>query len=134
MEACSRGGGGSLDDGDQREDCVAAAAARAVSGAEALHRPTDDSVLVEQTGLRITFFEVYHHRGGALRDLCPDDYVSLVKLTRKSSGRRGRAATWGGFLSRVTRCCRHEGAGIAPSRKARCHVSGRISRHGFLSG
>ncbi|KAI8676065.1 ATP-dependent DNA helicase [Fusarium keratoplasticum] len=68
---------------------------RCASGAEALDQPTDDSVLVEQTGRRISFFEAYHHRGEALRDLCLYDYVSLVKLKRKSSGRRGGAATWG---------------------------------------
>lgn len=50
---------------------------------------------MEQTGQRISFFEAYHHRGEALRDLCLYDYVSLVKLKRKSSGRRGGAAAWG---------------------------------------
>jgi hypothetical protein len=67
---------------------------RRASGSEISDQLTDDAILVEQTGRKISFFEAYYHRGEVLRDLSLYDYVSLVQVKRKGSGRRG-ASTWG---------------------------------------
>lgn len=47
----------------------------------------DENVLVEEVGQKISFAKAYHYGGEVLRGLCLYDYMSLVKLKRKSSSR-----------------------------------------------
>ncbi|KJZ68295.1 hypothetical protein HIM_12316 [Hirsutella minnesotensis 3608] len=56
---------------------------------------TDESIVVEEAGQRISLAESYHHRGDVLRGLCLYDYVSLVRLQRvgKAVSRSRRSFT-----------------------------------------
>jgi hypothetical protein len=54
-----------------------------VNGAESMDGHGGDTVLLEETGQRISLVQAYPHRGAVLRDICLYDYVSIVKLRRK---------------------------------------------------
>ncbi|KJZ68887.1 hypothetical protein HIM_11720 [Hirsutella minnesotensis 3608] len=58
---------------------------RQASGAAAANDTLDDSIVVEEAGLRISHVEAYQHRGELLRGLCLYDYISLVRLKRISN-------------------------------------------------
>ncbi|KAJ6436875.1 Endonuclease/exonuclease/phosphatase [Purpureocillium lavendulum] len=66
---------------------------RRASGAAATDDALDDSVVVEEAGLRVSHVEAYQHRGDLLRGLCLYDYISLVRLKRISN--EERCAAWG---------------------------------------
>ncbi|KAJ6437585.1 membrane protein [Purpureocillium lavendulum] len=66
---------------------------RRASGAAATDDALDDSVVVEEAGLRVSHVEAYQHRGDLLRRLCLYDYISLVRLKRISN--EERCAAWG---------------------------------------
>ncbi|KAM4067068.1 PIF1 protein [Hirsutella rhossiliensis] len=57
---------------------------RRASGAAAIDDTLDESVVVEEAGLRISHVEAYQHRGELLRGLCLYDYISVVRLKRTS--------------------------------------------------
>ncbi|XP_044717356.1 PIF1-like helicase domain-containing protein [Hirsutella rhossiliensis] len=67
---------------------------RRASGAEATGDAPDETVVVEEAGLRIPLVEAYRHRGELLRGLCLYDYASLVRLKQNGSGADGMAG-WG---------------------------------------
>ncbi|KAM4067646.1 AAA domain-containing protein [Hirsutella rhossiliensis] len=62
---------------------------RRASGAEATGDAPDETVVVEEAGLRIPLVEAYRHRGELLRGLCLYDYASLVRLKQNGSGADG---------------------------------------------
>ncbi|XP_044714634.1 ATP-dependent DNA helicase PIF1 [Hirsutella rhossiliensis] len=66
---------------------------RRASGAAAIDDTLDESVVVEEAGLRISHVEAYQHRGELLRGLCLYDYISLVRLKRTSKDES--CAAWG---------------------------------------
>ncbi|XP_044718719.1 PIF1-like helicase domain-containing protein [Hirsutella rhossiliensis] len=55
---------------------------REASGAAATDDTLDESVVVEEEGLRISHVEAYQHRGELLKGLCLYDYISIVRLKR----------------------------------------------------
>lgn len=66
---------------------------RQESGAAGTDDALDDSVVVEEAGLRISHVEAYQHRGEVMRGLCLYDYISLIRLKRISDDESGGA--WG---------------------------------------
>ncbi|OAQ62513.1 ATP-dependent DNA helicase PIF1 [Purpureocillium lilacinum] len=56
---------------------------------------TNESIVVEEAGHRLGHVEAYQHRGEHLRDLCLYDYVSIVRLKRRSGSNEGAAVAWG---------------------------------------
>ncbi|KAM6514382.1 hypothetical protein FALCPG4_015531 [Fusarium falciforme] len=66
---------------------------RQASGAAATDDTLDESVIVEEAGLRMSHVEAYPHRGEALQGLCLYDYISLITLKRNSNDER--CAAWG---------------------------------------
>ncbi len=50
----------------------------------------EETILLAETGQRITFIQAYPHRGSLLEDLCLYDYMSIVMLRRKGKGSAGR--------------------------------------------
>ncbi|OAQ58651.1 ATP-dependent DNA helicase PIF1 [Pochonia chlamydosporia 170] len=66
---------------------------RQSSGAEAEDESTEETVLVEEAGQRISAVDAYQHRGYVLRGLCLYDYMSLVRLKRKGKGKD--STPWG---------------------------------------
>ena len=64
---------------------------RRQSGMEMVDEQVEETVLVEEAGQRISFLQAYPHRGGLLQGLSLYDYMSVVKLKRKSKG----AGAWG---------------------------------------
>ena len=44
----------------------------------------EETILVEESGKRISYFEAYAHRGEVLRGMCLYDYVSVVSIKRKN--------------------------------------------------
>jgi hypothetical protein len=71
--------------------------------------PIEQSVILEQTGQRITFVQAYPHRGAVLRKLSLYDYVSVVRLKRKRRGRGARGEVqsmrFGHSQRHGFRCC-----------------------------
>ncbi|PVH90925.1 hypothetical protein DM02DRAFT_647465 [Periconia macrospinosa] len=59
---------------------------RRAGGMEGQDGPVDETVLLEETGQRISLVEAYPHRGRLLRGLSLYDYMSLIKLKRKGNG------------------------------------------------
>ncbi|KAM4062083.1 PIF1-like helicase [Hirsutella rhossiliensis] len=55
---------------------------REASGAAAMDDTLDESVVVEEEGLRVSHVEAYQHRGELLKGLCLYDYISIVRLKR----------------------------------------------------
>ncbi|XP_044717265.1 VrtJ [Hirsutella rhossiliensis] len=66
---------------------------REASGAAATDDTLDESVVVEEEGLRISHVEAYQHRGELLKGLCLYDYISIVRLKR--IGNDESWAAWG---------------------------------------
>ncbi|RKK60746.1 hypothetical protein BFJ69_g17203 [Fusarium oxysporum] len=66
---------------------------RQSSGAAATDDTLDESVVIEEAGLRMSHVEAYQHRGELLQDLCLYDYISLVRLKRNSND--DSSAAWG---------------------------------------
>ncbi|KAH6870920.1 hypothetical protein B0T10DRAFT_195272 [Thelonectria olida] len=66
---------------------------RQSSGAAATDDTLDESVVVEEAGLRMSHVEAYQHRGELLHGLCLYDYISLVRLKRNSND--DSCAAWG---------------------------------------
>ncbi|KJZ70119.1 hypothetical protein HIM_10489 [Hirsutella minnesotensis 3608] len=66
---------------------------REASGAAAMDDTLDESVVVEEAGLRISHVEAYQHRGELLKGLCLYDYISIVRLKR--IGNDESWAAWG---------------------------------------
>ncbi|KAL6359150.1 hypothetical protein LRP88_07367 [Fusarium phalaenopsidis] len=65
---------------------------RRQSGMEMVEEQVEEMVLVEEAGQRTSFLQAYPHRGGLLlRGLSLYDYMSVVKLKRKSKG----VGAWG---------------------------------------
>jgi hypothetical protein len=52
----------------------------------------DEAVILEHSGQRATFVQAYPHRGPCLAGLSLYDYMSMVMIRRKRSGRGGQAA------------------------------------------
>ena len=59
---------------------------RYAGGVEYLDETAEETVLLEETGQRISFLQAYPHRGRLLQGLSLYDYMSVVKLKRKSKG------------------------------------------------
>ena len=57
---------------------------RYAGGVEYLDETVEETVLLEETGQRISFLQAYPHRGRLLQGLSLYDYMSVVKLKRKS--------------------------------------------------
>lgn len=68
---------------------------RESSGAAVADNAVDESIVVEEAGHRLGHVEAYQHRGEHLRDLCLYDYVSIVRLKRRSGSNEGAAVAWG---------------------------------------
>jgi len=64
---------------------------RCASGVESLDEEPDETVLLEEAGRRISFIQAYPHRGRFLQGLSFYDYMSVVKLKRKSKVVAARA-------------------------------------------
>ncbi|PVH91577.1 hypothetical protein DM02DRAFT_663849 [Periconia macrospinosa] len=64
---------------------------RRAGGLEGMDESIDETVLLEETGRKISFLEAYPHRGRLLQGLSLYDYMSIVRLKRKGKG----AGTWG---------------------------------------
>jgi hypothetical protein len=58
---------------------------------DGLDQPADETMLLEEAGQRISLVQTYPHCGAILRELSLYDYVSIVKLRRKTS--RGATAS-----------------------------------------
>jgi hypothetical protein len=58
---------------------------------ENVDEPVDEIVLLEETGQRISFVQVYPYRGRVLQGLSLYDYIYIVKLKRKG---KGAAVAW----------------------------------------
>jgi hypothetical protein len=54
------------------------------------HEESDETVLLEECGQRISFVQAYPHRDRILQGLSLYDYMSIVKLKRKCGERGGR--------------------------------------------
>ncbi|KID59322.1 arrestin domain-containing protein, partial [Metarhizium hybridum] len=52
---------------------------------------SDDAVMVEEAGRRLSYMEAYGHRGGILSQVCLYDYMTLVMIRRRSA----KKAVWG---------------------------------------
>lgn len=59
---------------------------RRAAGMDGLDEPVDETVLLEQAGQRISLVQAYPYRGEILRNLSLYEYMSIVKVKRKSSG------------------------------------------------
>lgn len=68
---------------------------RASGSAGSENAATDESIVVEEAGHRLSHVEAYHHRGTVLAGLCLYDYVSVVRLKRRSVSGWEPAATLG---------------------------------------
>ncbi|KAF2175488.1 hypothetical protein K469DRAFT_724119 [Zopfia rhizophila CBS 207.26] len=55
------------------------------TGVESLDREREETILLEETGQRISFVRAYAHRGKLLKDLSLYNYMSIVMLKRKGN-------------------------------------------------
>jgi len=59
---------------------------RRAAGMDGLDQPVDETVLLEETGQRVSLVQAYPHRGEILRGLSLYEYMSIVKLKRRGNG------------------------------------------------